>query len=259
MTLGLAEITANLGKASLEVLDWVITPEQIQIGETVDEGPASVTYEGLWNDARVIIKVPKIEKELTREEVLFINQEITAITNTNHPNIIPLLGACVLYPDICCVTGFVADGTLESILQDPDFEMSPEDALLFAGQVAKALMYLHELKPGMAHGNLKTSNIFMLPNGSLALSEYGFKKSIFRWDVLNPKTIDNVSWMTPEDLLGSDEDGRMGDVYAYGLVLYAIITRQPLYTITNPMVLGFQKAYRSFIPEIPEFIPQALV
>lgn len=94
----------------------------------------------------------------------------------------------------------------------------------------------------------------------MALSDFGFVKSIFNRRVYDPVQFLHPEWLAPEFLVGTlTHDERMLDVYAFGLVFYAIITRQPLFEIPNAMILGYKIATEKLTPEIPAFIPTPLV
>ena len=70
-----------------------------------------------------------------------------------------------------------------------------------------------------------------------------------------------IEWLPPEVLAGTEDatnDLRACDVYAYGMVLYSIMTRQPIFTINNEMVLGYLIATEGLVPVVPEYIPASL-
>ena len=93
------------------------------------------------------------------------------------------------------------------------------------------------------------------------MSDYGFKESVFN----HTGVFDNLHnydpmWMAPETLLGQKySDSRSADVYSAGLVLFSLITRALPFAQMNPMVLGFQIAVSKLAPDMPSFIPPALV
>ena len=75
-------------------------------------------------------------------------------------------------------------------------------------------------------------------------------------------SMNNIEWYAPELLAGEagvTDDLRACDVYAFGLVLYSIMTRQPLFSITNEMVLGYLIAKEGLVPVVPDYIPASLI
>ena len=241
--------------------DWLCTPEEIQIGEMMAENEQAMTYQGEWRNQKVVIKVPKLLGEPTERDLSVLKQELSQIKRASHANLLPLLGSCLIYPDTCYLIPYEEKGNLKVLLEDINIDLSPGDALSMATQICQGLVYLHDLKPAhIAHGRLKTSNVLIKKNGTIVLTDFGFSKSIFNNRLNVPETYSDVEWFPPETLLGTPvEDDRTSDIYSFGLVLYSIIARQPLYFITNPMVIGYLVATKGMTPDVPEFIPQLLV
>jgi serine/threonine protein kinase len=241
--------------------DWMCAPEEIQIGAVIVESEQGTTYEGEWKKQKVVIKVPKLLSEPTERELSILKLELSGIKRASHANLLPLLGACMVYPDTCYLVPYESKGNLKTLLDDVNIDISPGNALSMASQICKGLVFLHEMKPThIAHGRLKTSNVLLKNNGTVALTDFGFSKSIFNSRLVPPQIYTDVDWFPPETLFGlAIEDDRAHDIYCFGLVLFSIIARQPLYLITNPMVIGYLVATKGMTPDIPEFIPPQLV
>lgn len=241
-------------------LDWNVDPVEIQIEEKIYESEFSSVYTGYYKDRLLGIKVIKPRKKLVDQDYLVLKQEISAIQKIDHPNLANIVCASVS-PGWKLSYGlkYQQNGNLYDYLADGSVEFSPQEALQYCIQISKGLIYLHESKPAFIHGNLKTSNILIQSDGTLLLSDYGFKKSVLNPICNEPNIVYNPEWYPPEVLLGNViEDDRTTDIYAFGMVFYLIITRQELFLITNPMLLGFQIAVDKCKPEIPAFIPEEL-
>jgi serine/threonine protein kinase len=232
-------------------LEWNVDPTEIQIEDLIYEGRQAAIYKGYWQEQPCAIKVPRVERDITDQELQNIRHEIGLIRKLSHSNIASLLCASIAVGwNSCYVLNYETNGSLEDLLLDDAEDISPHDAI----------QYLHENKPYCLHGNLKTSNILVQQDGNLVISDYGFKKSIFNSRIYDPNTFYNPQWLAPELLLGTNlEDDRPTDVYAYGLVLFSIITRQELFPEIKPMLLGYKIALEKQTPVIPNFIPDQLV
>ncbi|KAJ3270087.1 hypothetical protein HDV01_000581 [Terramyces sp. JEL0728] len=249
-------------KKELETLtiSWSVQPSAIDVAEALSETPISNWYRGKCAGQEVTIIVPKIRKELANQDIDILKMELSALKKLQNINISALQMACITPPDICYMISYTDQGNLATMLGDSNIEMTASDSLKLAVQVAKGLVYLHELKPPVVHGNLKTSNILLWDKNSITLSDFGFSKSIFQKTVAQPLHYYEPEWMAPEQLLDQKvDDYRLSDIYTFGLVLFAIITRQRLYEITNPMVIGYMIAELNIQPDIPEFVPNILV
>ena len=82
----------------------------------------------------------------------------------SHVNLLSIIASCSMAPDICYLTDYAAQGSLHNFLHNPDIEMTPAHAIKLAFDTVKGLLYLHELKPYISHGNLKSQNILVRYN-----------------------------------------------------------------------------------------------
>jgi serine/threonine protein kinase len=242
-------------------LEWNVNPTDIQIEEAFIEGPYTSVYKGYWNDRVCVVKIPNIDREVNEQEIHTMKHEISQIRKLFHPNLSTILCACIAVGwNTCYVLKFEPNGTLEDLLMDSNVDLSPQEAIQYAVQIAKGLLFLHENKPYCIHGNLKTSKILVQQDGTLAICDFGFKKSVLNSRIREPNIILEPEWLAPEVLMGSNlEDERPSDVYSFGLILFSIITRQALFQIDNPMILGYQISLEKITPTVPSFIPNQLV
>ncbi|KAJ1339413.1 ribonucleoside-diphosphate reductase large subunit [Batrachochytrium salamandrivorans] len=70
--------------------------------------------------------------------------------------------ACITPPDMCYLTEYIENGNLSTLLHNPAIEMSPGYATRIATDIIQALGYLHEQKPPIIHGNLKSANVMIV-------------------------------------------------------------------------------------------------
>lgn len=97
-------------------------------------------------------------------------------------------------------------------------------------------------------------------NGSITICDFGFNNSLLNTRLAHPNRFLSPEWLAPEILShGVVEDVYACDVYSFGLVFYMIVTRQQLFQIENPMLLGYLIAKTFITPEIPSYVPPTLV
>ena len=97
------------------------------------------------------------------------------------------------------------------------------------------------------------------------LTQYGFQHSVVNPQVAQPLRIYHPAETAPEVLKKSvaatGEEGfdeREVDVFCFGLLLFQIITRQPLYPLKiPPLILGI-KISKGMIPTVPDYVPEEL-
>ena len=153
-----------------------------------------------------------------------------AIAALNHPNI------CTLYdvgPDYL-VMEYIEGPTLgERIRQGP---VPVEEALRLAGQIALALDAAHD--KAIMHRDLKPANVKIRPDGSVKVLDFGLAKAGLEPGGLTSDSptmlsvtgmiLGTAGYMSPEQARGQEVD-RRSDIWAFGVVLYEMLTGRRLF------------------------------
>jgi eukaryotic-like serine/threonine-protein kinase len=102
------------------------------------------------------------------------------------------------------------------------------DALRYAIQVADALTHAHDR--GIAHRDLKSSNVMIEPGGRAVVLDFGLARRLPTAGALSDsmtaseqRLAGTVTHMAPELLRGARGDGR-ADVWSLGVLLYQLVT-----------------------------------
>jgi serine/threonine-protein kinase len=136
------------------------------------------------------------------------------------------------------------------------------DALALARQVAEALRYLHG--QGYLHRDIKPDNVLLEASGWAKLCDLGFSVPIPRHgaDGGRPKTVvGTAGYMSPEALEGRPTLGVGGDLYALGILLYALLTGHEPYTgassqevVTDQIESGLPVPNLMLVPAPPSVV-----
>jgi serine/threonine protein kinase len=157
-------------------------------------------------------------------------REARAVSALNHPNICTLYDVGSLPSGAAyMVTELVEGETLRDWLkQSPDAERGVE----IARQVLEALRAAHYA--GIIHRDLKPANIMVRLDGYVKVLDFGLAKLIPPAGALKAEDtvttgvsvpgqiMGTVAYMSPEQILGQEIDGR-SDLFAFGIIFYEMI------------------------------------
>ncbi len=206
-------------------------------------------------------------------------REARTLAALNHPGIATLYGleqADGL--DLLAMELVEGEGLDEVIARAP---IPVDEALVIARQVAEALEAAHEA--GIVHRDLKPANVRVRPDGTVKVLDFGLAKTLgspaaasgsggagtadlTRSPTLTSPALATVqgvilgtaAYMAPEQARGKTVD-RRADVWAFGVVLWEMLTGRQLFTgeTVSDLVAG---VLRAEIPwqQLPQSTPPAL-
>jgi serine/threonine-protein kinase len=97
-----------------------------------------------------------------------------------------------------------------------------DDKLNVVAQLCDGLSYAHE--QGVVHRDVKPDNVFILEDGSVKLLDFGIAKLQTSTLTRQGDVLGSASYMSPEQVGGSESvDGR-ADIFSTGVVLYELLT-----------------------------------
>ena len=174
------------------------------------------------------------------------SREVHAVAALNHPNI------CHLYdvgPDYL-VMELIEGPTLAERIKDGAIPL--EESLNIAKQIADALEAAHE--KGIVHRDLKPANIKVKADGTVKVLDFGLAKVAepaeggSRTEHSPTLTLDaatrvgvilgTAAYMPPEQARGKSVDKR-ADIWAFGVVLYEMLTGERLFegeTVSDTLI-----------------------
>lgn len=212
-----------------------------QVGEVIGEGGMGQVFRATDTtlEREVAIKVLPESFARDTDRVARFEREAKTLASLNHPNIAQIYGLEKQGEDTAIVMELVEGPTLADRIAEGALE--PEEAMRIAMQLVDGLEAAHER--GVVHRDLKPANIKIKQDGLVKILDFGIAKAIdFKSasgggqtpTMMTPAVTETgiimgtAAYMSPEQARGKFVDQRT-DVWAFGCVLYEMLTGQPAF------------------------------
>jgi hypothetical protein len=176
-------------------------------------------------------------------------REIDVVRDLTHPGIVKIIDNGILDDCLFYSTEFMPGGNLCRLLERGRMELSA--ALRLFAAICDAMTYAHE--QGVAHGDLKPSNVLLSAAGEPVLSDFGMDRTpdFKRTPITRSGNIlGAIAYLAPEQRFSSQIANRRADVFALGAILYQMLMGFP--PLGNfPMPMEAQ-------PDFPEYLQSLL-
>jgi serine/threonine protein kinase len=181
----------------------------------------------------VAIKLIRPELVSDQRMVHRFVKEAGHLQKLKHPNVVPVLEVSDRPEGPYFVMPYFERGSLASRIR-PGQPMEAVSILDIARQVADGLLFAH--RHGIIHRDLKPANILIGADGAgCCLADFGLARTMFNdtiIDVEREQLEGTAPYMSPGVAAGNAEDTRC-DIYAFGALLYEMLTGEPPYAGRN--------------------------
>src|SRR5262245_57564845 len=194
-----------------------------QVLERVGKGGMGVLYRGFDPvlDREVAIKLMHADfSEDTEQMRPRFYREARAAAKLNHRNIVTIFEFAEESNVPYIVMEFLRGQSLTARMAAAP-ALTLDDKLNVIAQLCDGLSYAHE--QGVVHRDVKPDNVFILEDGSVKLLDFGIAKLTSSTLTRQGDVLGSASYMSPEQVGGSESvDGR-ADVFSTGVVLYELL------------------------------------
>lgn len=147
--------------------------------------------------------------------------DMRVLSSLRHPSICAIMGAVVRKnkSEPFLVMEYVENKSLADLLQKSTVELEPEVIMELLCDISQGVQFLHNAKPQVVHGDIKSHNVLIDSHYRAKISDFGVSYKV--------GIKGTPFWMAPELLRDEkSECTAASDVYSFGITLYEIYSRQ---------------------------------
>lgn len=225
---------------------FVVEPKKLRTGDKLGEGAFGVVYKGEYKRESVAIKKMNKKMLTSKNAMSEFSNEVLTMCALSHPAVLKCVAASLKSPNVLLVTEFMKRGTLFDVLYKHHIKLTWSMIRKMALQLAEGLAYMEE--QNIVHRDIKASNILVDGSYNAKIGDFGLAGPPM------PPNDAGVSgtyqYMAPELLSGAPHSAK-SDVYAYGLVVWEMISGSPPFFGVDPMEAAQQVMDANARPPIP--------
>uniref|UniRef100_UPI00358E6335 serine/threonine-protein kinase B-raf-like n=1 Tax=Myxine glutinosa TaxID=7769 RepID=UPI00358E6335 len=212
--------------------DWEIPEGQITLGQRIGSGSFGTVYKGKWH-GDVAVKMLNVT-DPTPQQLQAFKNEVGVLRKTRHVNILLFMGYTTK-PQLAIVTQWCEGSSLYRHLHILETKFEIFQLMDIARQTAQGMDYLHA--KSIIHRDLKSNNIFLHDDLTVKIGDFGLATVKARWSGSHQleQPSGSILWMAPEVIRMQDRNpySFQSDVYAFGIVLFELMSGQLPYSNIN--------------------------
>ena len=204
------------------------TDKEIKIGDyvikkTLGKGTFGKVKLGIYlpQNKKVAIKILEKKKIKEDDDIIRLKREFEMLSQFNHPNVITVSEIFESNHAYFTVMEFCEGGELFNYIVANKY-LSEEKSAFFYYQLISGLEYIHSL--GIVHRDLKPENLLLTNEHILKIIDFGLS-NYFKNDQLKllETPCGSPCYASPEMLSGNSYDGFKIDIWATGIILFAML------------------------------------
>eukprot|EP01098_Paradermamoeba_levis_P004984 TRINITY_DN2117_c0_g1_i4.p1 TRINITY_DN2117_c0_g1~~TRINITY_DN2117_c0_g1_i4.p1 ORF type:complete len:1636 (+),score=493.61 TRINITY_DN2117_c0_g1_i4:118-5025(+) len=210
---------------------------ELKLGKILGSGSFGRVYKGIWKDQIVAVKEMKLPDNVSKAKKLKafneFRREVWLMSGLKHPNVVNLLGFSM--NPFLIIMEMVAAGDLYKFLNDKSKVCDWPLRVMISLDMSRGMEFLHSQNPPLLHRDLKTPNVFLAATTIEApvrakVADFGFSSRLyvesFKAKESADREVNNPTWLAPEVLAGKGEYGTKSDVYAMGIMMWEVMSRE---------------------------------
>ncbi|XAR55111.1 Non-specific serine/threonine protein kinase [Bertholletia excelsa] len=216
--------------------------------EVLGKGTFGMAYKAILEDANVVVVKRLKEVGVGKRE---FEQQMELVGSIKHENVVELRAYYYSKDEKLLVYDYYCKGSLAALLHGKRGEdripLDWETRLRIAVGAARGIGRIHEENGGkLAHGDIKSSNIFLNSKNYGCVSDLGLSAIMAQL----PPTIARAAGYRAPEVSDSRKASQPSDVYSFGVVLLELLTgKSPLYAMGGDEVIHLVRWVHSVVRE----------
>lgn len=214
--------------------------ERYVIRSRIARGGMAMVY--LANDLRLERRVAvKVMHSHLAEDSNFtrrFEQEARSAAGLSHPNLVGVFDQGHDAGHTYLVMEYLPSITLRALLKQQK-ALTEEQALEIGEAVLSGLAAAHTA--GIVHRDLKPENVMLADDGRIKLGDFGLARAVSANTTTGQALLGTIAYLSPELVTRGVADAR-SDIYAFGIMLYEMLTGEQPFTGEQPMQIAYQHA-----------------
>ncbi|MHA3724933.1 Stk1 family PASTA domain-containing Ser/Thr kinase [Leucobacter sp. HY1910] len=232
------------------------------IRSRIARGGMAMVY--LANDLRLERRVAvKVMHEHLAEDENFrrrFDQEARSAAGLAHPNLVNVFDQGYDSGRNYLVMEYLPSITLRDLLKQQR-SLTREQTLEIGEAILAGLSAAHQA--GIVHRDLKPENVMLADDGRIKLGDFGLARAVSANTTTGQALLGTIAYLSPELVTRGIADAR-SDLYAFGIMVYEMLTGVQPFTGEQPMQIAYQHAHsdvptpslvsRESTPELDDFV-----
>ncbi|WP_412031718.1 serine/threonine-protein kinase [Metamycoplasma buccale] len=227
----------------------------------IGSGGFGIVYSATYkkNGKRYAIKLLTCN-DLTKKETtkMRFRNEVNLLKKVKSENVVRMFGSFISEEESYLAMELIEGTSLKNLLKKKG-KMNPDETVIIAKEICQGLIDIH--KNDIVHRDLKPNNILINNQRIVKLIDFGISLSdeSLRLTAQN-KLVGSVQYVAPELVTKSSNPSVQSDIYAFGIILYEMLSGKLPYSGTDHQAIALMHVNNEFPPleGAGKTIPQAL-
>ena len=223
--------------------------EDLMMKGLIGVGSYGEVYRAIVLESQQTVAVKKFHvRQLQAEQLDSFCSEASLMCQLAHQNVVGFIGAITEPSNLAIITEFCAKGSLADILIDDNIPLTFAQRVRIALDAARGMHYLHTSNPVILHRDLKSDNLLVTSDFTIKVADFGLTRFLSEGKQMTQ--VGTPMWMAPEIIQGKQYTQK-ADVYAFGIILWEILTRLEPYEDKEPMQIVLEVVNNGLRPHLP--------